>query len=96
MQRALDDWLKNDWEKNTQGFESSKKENVTKFKNVKETEKKSDKHQKKSQKEQNSGFLQHYVDKALYYQKMTKDDNATSHAQEMETMPAIGSSKSRR
>jgi len=97
MQRALDDWLENDWEKNTKGFEETKqteavettrtnndedvKENFSEEKRVKKTT---------SSSNNNESFtLQHYVDKAKYYMEHKKT-HTKSHVKELEALPVIG------
>jgi len=76
MQKHLDDWLKNKWEKNTASFE----ENAL---NKKPQQEQNLSNSKKR------GWLQYYVDKISYYNKHTKKSNS-SHAKKLEKMPVIG------
>ncbi len=86
MQESFDSWLASDWDKNTQGFEESKKEEHAPLKSEKNIAKKET--QIKPKKEE--GFLQHYVDKVIYYHEHEEEDNSTSHVEEMEKLPVIG------
>ena len=79
MQNSLDSWLKEDWEKNTKGYD----ENQTKTEEVLVSK---DKNTKKDEK----GFLQYYVDKAFYYNKHKSKKEEKSHAKELEKLPVIG------
>ena len=89
MQRALDDWLENEWEEKTKTYQEQKHSDNTKLKNVK-------KDITKDKKESQEGFLQHYVDKALYYNARPKENNQSSLVKELEKMPAVGSGEKRR
>lgn len=98
MQRHMDSWLKNDWEKNTQGFEEKKSEEVLQTDSAEETRAKVPSKLQERQrshvskkKEQDSGFsLQHFVDKAAYYMNHEEKSTTPSHAKQLEKMPVIG------
>ena len=90
MQRHLDNWMKNDWEKHTKGFKNAHNKKVSKKKRAK-----SQKKQRKPsmQSNDNSFTLQHYVDKAAYYIKNKPKSNNHSHVEEIEKLPVIGGGK---
>ena len=96
LQEHLDSWLKNDWEKNTKGFDKSDAQKSTSKKSaqvqqrdvVKESKKEAS--VEKSAEEENDSFtLQHYVDKIKYYNEHKKS-SGHSHLEELEKMPVIG------
>lgn len=93
IQRHLESWLQNDWEKRTQGFEeNTSKEVATDAKKLPHNATKNNKKQKNGD---DRFALQHYVDKIDYYIKHKPKSNTPSHAKELSKLPAIGCSNSR-
>lgn len=97
MQKNLDNWLENDWEKSTKDFDESLQKTKTASKieekpsknnaNLKQQDQKS----LDNKKEEDSGFtLQHYVDKAAYYLEHKEKSNEPSHAEQLKKLPVIG------
>ena len=102
MQRNLDEWLNDDWEKNTQDFEEKGKESQKEQSSTRSVAKEEatasdqigssdvDKADTTTEKEDESFTLQHYVDKIKYYNVHKQKSDDLSHVQELEKMPVIG------
>lgn len=88
MQESLDSWIHDDWEKNTKDFEEKK--SVHEKKQEQKTVKQQEKSIRQRRDSSEKGFLQHYVDKAVYYNEKTKKETSPSHVEELNSLPAIG------
>jgi len=86
MQRALDEWLEEEWTPTVEKDEAIQK----KYMEVK-TIKKADKEEKVLIEKKDRDFtLQEYVDKASAYMKAHPADHENSHVKKVESLPVIG------